>query len=115
MGKRSAYISGPMTGYSMSNFPMFYHAEKMLQDKEWVVYNPARMDEKGGWPTPDTPPALRECARRDLLVIIDCLKLEDCDAMVMLPHWQFSKGARTEHALAEWLGIEILTLEEACK
>lgn len=40
-------------------------------------------------------------------LIRDLMLLKDCDAIVMLPNWMQSKGAMTEHAFAEGMGIEI--------
>ena len=40
-------------------------------------------------------------------LIRDLMLLKDCDAIVMLPDWEDSKGAMTEHAFAEGMGLEI--------
>lgn len=37
----------------------------------------------------------------------DLMLLKDCDAIVMLPDWVESNGAKVEHAFAEGMGIEI--------
>lgn len=43
-------------------------------------------------------------------LIFDLMLLKECDAIVMLPDWKESKGAKVEHAFAEGLGIEIYYL-----
>ena len=35
-------------------------------------------------------------------------KLSGCDAIYMLRGWENSKGARAEHAVAVWIGLEII-------
>ena len=110
-------LAGPMTGYSMHNFPAFFTAEKALRDTGWTVFNPARMDQEAGFDPNEwdgNPVALRETVRRDVEAILS-LRVEDGDAIVMMPHWQWSLGARAEWALAKWLGLEIYELESACK
>ena len=34
--------------------------------------------------------------------------LVDCDAIYMLRGWENSKGARAEHAVAVWVGLDIM-------
>jgi len=116
MMKAKCYLAGPMTGYRGFNFPAFYTAEKALRDTGWEVLNPARMDQEAGFDPAKwdgNPVALRETVRRDVLAILS-LRVEDGDAIVMMPHWQWSLGARCEWALAKWLGLDIYELEKAC-
>ena len=118
--KARCYLAGPMSGYSMHNFPGFFTAEKALRDTGWTVLNPARMDQEAGFEPAKwerdgkNPVALREVVRRDVEAILS-LRVEDGDAIVMMPHWQWSLGARCEWALAKWLGLDIYELEKACQ
>lgn len=111
--KKTVYVAGPMTGYPHHNFPLFFKAERELKKLGYKVINPARMDVEAGELTIDgeivkqTDP--RSIAERDLLAI-----LHDCDGVVLLPGWNFSKGARTERALAEWMNMSILSYETLC-
>ena len=47
-------------------------------------------------------PNLKEIARRDVDAIFQC------EMIYMLRGWENSKGARAEHALANWIGLEII-------
>ena len=120
MLKAKCYLAGPMSSYPMHNFPAFFTAEKALRDTGWTVLNPARMDQEANF-DPDkwekkgrSPVALREVVRRDVVAILS-LRVEDGDALVLMPHWQWSFGARAEWALAKWLGLDVYELESACK
>lgn len=107
------------------NFPAFFEAERALREMGWVPLNPARMDvanhQANGYlgmsieeqlTHASNPENARDYARRDLEVITS-LRREDGDALVLLPDWEESIGARAEKAVAEWVGLRVLTLEEA--
>lgn len=101
------YIAGPMRGYPEHNFPAFFAAEEKWQGRGAVIkkiYNPAKMDLDEGYDpntVTDTREHLKGCMRRDLNAILNC------DAVVMLPGWEKSEGAKVEHALAVYLGLLI--------
>jgi len=99
------YIAGPMTAYRDSNynFPEFYKAQALLEMIGYTVHNPARMDIESGKAqfapfegrivtAPDF--TLADAMRRDIKVIADC------EAIVLLPDWQNSKGAAMELQVA---------------
>jgi len=114
------YLAGPMRGYVDYNKPAFYDGEARLLAAGWAqVLNPARMDDVLDGPLglveDGTPNAWRRYARRDLLAIIDQLRGEEGDALVLLPGWEASTGANAEYRVAKWVGLQILTLEEAIK
>lgn len=122
---KSVYIAGPMTGIPYFNFPAFFSAQLSLEEKGYTVFNPAKKDvdtfgdvfdqctegsheqfyqllaDRGIQQRPD----MRHFARIDLNWIID-----NATAICPLEGWQKSKGARTEMALAEWLGLEVVNL-----
>ena len=97
------YIYGPMTGIARYNFPAFFAEELRLIDAgETDILNPARVDMEVDRFDPDNPHPrpMRYYARRDLE------SLFECDKMSALPGWDDSKGARAEHAVGSWLGVE---------
>ena len=100
------YIAGPMTKYRDSNynFPEFYKAQSLLEMIGYTVHNPARMDIESGKAqfapfegrivtAPDF--TLADAMRRDIKVIAEC------DAIVLLPDWESSKGAAMELHVAK--------------
>jgi hypothetical protein len=114
-----------MRGIPQANYPAFFAAEAALQALGCEVFNPARMDSQdshdpvpldlpaeqlAAWVTPERS---RRFARRDLGVLLWELQAEDGDAIVLLPGWENSKGARAEEATARWLGLQVMTLEQA--
>jgi len=106
----SAYLAGPMRGYQAFNFPAFDEAAARGRSLGWHILSPAEMDRDIGF-----DPLLDSLAGFDMNAAIDrdiaairSLSKEDGDAVVMLPGWEQSKGARAEKALAEWMGLRIL-------
>ncbi len=101
------YIAGPMRGYPHHNFPAFHTAAAKWEKNPaiGIVYNPAKEDEDEGFigtsVSLDGKDHLKECMRRDLLLILKS------DALVMLHGWEKSDGARVEHALAVYLVLII--------
>lgn len=90
------YLSGPMRGLPEHNFPTFNRAAARLRDAGYTVLNPA-----------ESPFEHRtQCLRHDiqLLLIVD--------AIVVLPGWQDSPGARFEVAEAWQIGIPVFTMGE---
>lgn len=110
------YIAGPMRGIEDYNFPAFDRAAKYLADLGHTVLNPADIDRETGF-DPQTLPtdfdwtqipktlSLKEIVRRDLNAI------QKCAAIYLLTGWQNSKGATAEHAVAVWLGLQVLNEE----
>jgi hypothetical protein len=106
------------------NCEAFNRGADQLRKVGWEVFNPAEIDTEAG----DTPLKLsieeqkehasdhrnaRRYAKRDCHVLISKLRAENGDAIVMLPDWQKSIGAKAEVAVARWVGLKVLTLEEA--
>lgn len=94
------YIAGPMTGLPELNFPAFHAAAAALRAQGHHVENPAEInaDPKAQW---------LDCMRMDIA------RLVTCDAVLMLPGWQNSRGALVEHGLAVGLGLEVLSVRDA--
>ncbi len=93
------YISGPMSGLPELNFPAFHAAAAVLRAKGLDVVNPAEINAEhpGQW---------ESCMKADIKALCDC------DALVMLPGWERSKGAHLEVHLAHRLGMQILPVAD---
>ena len=92
------YISGPMSGIPDFNFPFFNSTAAKLRALGLTVINPAEIDQ----PTLEWD----DCIRRALKAMLDC------DAIVLLPGWQHSKGAHLELLVAHRINMQIMSLEE---
>ena len=103
---KTIYIAGPMTGCHLHNFPAFDEAERRLRALGWEVLNPATLSRQLGFDehagVEPTPEYMDKAMRADIEAILSA------DAICLLPHWQNSKGARAEEALAHWRGLSIL-------
>jgi hypothetical protein len=96
-----AYLAGPMSGIPQFNFPAFYEAAAQLRALGWDIISPAEIDD-----TEDEGAALKsvdgspESAKRswgdflarDVKLIAD----GGITAIVFLPGWTDSRGARLE-------------------
>lgn len=93
------YVSGPMTGLPGLNFAAFNAAAAALRQRGMTVVNPAELN-------PDPDATWRECMRTDIAALCTC------DAIVLLPGWNRSKGALLEHTVAEALGLQVFLAHE---
>ena len=87
------YIAGPMTGLPHFNRPAFLQAALNLSFEKHVPLNPAIL-----------PDGLTEAD----YMAVGITMLQRADAIFLLTGWQFSAGARAEHALALKLGLEVI-------
>jgi hypothetical protein len=88
------YIAGPMTGIKDLNFPAFHQAAEWLRGMGHEVVNPAEIN-------PDHHMSWEACMRSDIAELVTC------DAILLLPGWEDSRGAKLEHHIAERLGMRI--------
>ena len=103
------YLAGPMTGHPQFNFPAFDAAAADLRERGYEVVSPAELDSpewrayalqsetgdaSGGAKV--TGETWADLLARDLKVICD----GGIEAVVCLPGWQKSKGARLETFVA---------------
>lgn len=88
------YIAGPMTGIKDLNFPAFHQAAEWLRGMGHEVVNPAEIN-------PDHHMSWEACMRSDIAELVTC------DAIMLLPGWEDSRGAKLEHHIAERLGLRI--------
>lgn len=92
---RRVYVAGPMTGLPELNFPLFHRVTAELRARGALVVNPAELN-------PDPTADWTDCMRADLKALVDC------DAIVLLPGWEKSRGATLEHHVASKLGLRVL-------
>lgn len=114
------YLAGPMRGYPDFNFPAFHVGARRLRDLGYEVFSPAERDIAAHGENvnasatgnlddiKDTGFSLRDALAADTQWI--ALK---ADAVVVLPGWEESSGARAETALARALGLPVWTIDEA--
>lgn len=89
------YIAGKVTGLPLHEVTMkFGEAQKTIELLGFEAINPLALinDWKCDWSV-----AMKKCIKA----------LLDCDAIVILPDWEQSKGAKIERQLAEDLDIQI--------
>jgi len=98
------YIAGPMKGWPDWNYPAFNAAEARLRAAGASVVNPAALGAKYGSPAEiDADPQ-----KMDALVLEELQALGTCEAIYLLPGWQWSRGARKELQLALSRGLSII-------
>lgn len=90
------YLAGPMSNLPAFNFPAFHAAAKALRKKGHDVQNPAELAEMVGTDRP-----YGYYIRQGLISLLSC------EAIVMLPGWEDSRGAKLEHVVAETIGLKV--------
>lgn len=95
------YIAGPMTGLPELNYPVFRAAASHLRHMGYQVESPAECE---------LPP---ETTSWNQFMRSGVTQLMRCDAIVMLPGWEKSRGATAEHTIAKLIDIPVLLLDEA--
>lgn len=102
--KNRIYIAGPMTGYPGYNRTLF---ESMTLAATlqlgYRAVNPHEQDDSVK--LDDRLDSIQAMTRYFADTNHTTVKL--CDAILMLPEWETSKGARHEFALADRLGLEL--------
>ena len=96
----SVYLAGPMRGYAEFNFPAFHEAAADLRAQGYAVWSPAEADIEAN---DAGRGSLADYMVRDLPAVCSS------EAVVVLPGWQKSKGARLETTVARALGIPVLS------
>src|SRR4051794_26666788 len=90
------YLSGPMTGYPECNFPAFETASAALRARGFDVLSAHEVLHRGEDGRSGQVPYLE-------MLKEDVRQLLTCDAIVLLPGWEASKGATFEHFVAAYL------------
>lgn len=109
------YIAGPMSGHPAFNIPAFDEAAAYLRTQGFEVISPAEVDgettrsvllqSESGDHT-DLPPSdggWSAYLARDFMILAD----DGIDAIVRLPGWETSRGARLECLMGAELGIAL--------
>lgn len=116
------YLAGPMRGIPEFNFPAFHFAAAKLRAEGHDVFSPAEKDNerhgtdisKGNslgceeYASKQHGFNLREALLMDLTYICD-----QADAIALLPGWEKSSGANSEHSTAVALGLTRIVLGKA--
>lgn len=115
----TAYISGPMRGIDLCNFPAFDASRDRARKLGWNIISPADIDRAHGLDAIEDPEGvnrfvaawtdddLRAVVRRDMDALMSLRKGRG-DAIIMLPGWEKSTGALAEFMIARWLGLRVL-------
>ena len=108
------YLAGPMRCVEYYNFPLFDSVTESLKEMGNLVINPAEMDrtmhgfdamllpKDFDWSVVPDGFDLNACIQHD----IDCVLW--ADAVVLLPNWETSNGAKAEIAVARWAQKKVL-------
>ena len=109
------YIAGPMTGIPQFNFPAFDALAQELRSRGYDVVSPAEMDDPAtraaALASPDGAPGTGspngetwgDFLSRDVKLIAD----GGIEAIICLPGWNRSRGARLETFVAWLCGLAI--------
>jgi hypothetical protein len=114
--RAKVYVAGPMTGVPQMNFPAFDKAAAHLREQGFQVVSPAELDSPESRAAAlasmdGSPTGYAEgetwggFLARDVKLIAD----EGIEAIVCLPGWEKSRGARLETFVGRLCGLEILT------
>ncbi len=102
---RTAYLAGPMRGYEEFNFPAFRKAAKWLRKDGWTIESPHERDEAEGF-----DPVNDEAHSLDYYMQFDLAMVSRTDAVICLPGWEGSQGARLETMVATELGHPVFEI-----
>jgi hypothetical protein len=95
---RTVYVSGPMTGIPDFNRAAFNAQAARLRALGFEVENPAESPHCDSW---------------QAYMRLDIARLMLCDWILMLPGWEWSRGAKIEHRLAEDIGLLVVYAKHA--
>ena len=115
-----AYLAGPMSGIKSFNIPAFDTAAERMRAAGIEVVSPAEVDgettrsillDSPRGDHADLPPSdggWSAYLARDFRILAD----DGIEAIITLPGWEMSRGARCEVAVAEALGLVHIELSE---
>ena len=103
---KQVYLAGPMRGYIDYNFPLFLRLGKELEEKGLKVFNPAQNDiDRDGF-----NPKTDEARDFSYYMIQDLPAVCKSNAVLVLPGWEFSKGACLEVHVAKECDIPVFNI-----
>ncbi len=101
------YIAGPVSGIPLYNLPAFQEARALLEKSGVECVIPHDIYHPGD----SKCPAVIWCE-----AMLKCLpELESSDAVLFLPGWEGSPGARREHCIVKDKNIPIITIDTQLK
>ena len=89
------YVSGPMTGYDLHNYPAFESISYKLRNFGVDVISPHELSD----PSDSTD--------WDWFLRRDIVELTKCNTIALLPGWLKSRGAKLEHHIGKELGMSV--------
>jgi len=113
------YLAGPMTGIPQFNYPAFAEGAITLRGLGYEVVSPAEQDssavqkmalasETGNLiELASTEETYGDILSKDVKIVID-----EVDGVVLLPEWEFSRGARLETFIAITVQKPVFTLQD---
>lgn len=103
---KKIYLAGPMSGFADHNFPAFDKATAALRADGIIVISPAELSRQIQVQVDDNGNVLDGtyaiCMRQDIEALLTV------DAVVVLPGWERSRGARFEAHLAQLLNLPVI-------
>jgi hypothetical protein len=113
------YLSGPMSGIYGFNIPLFDSVSARLRAEGYEIVSPAELDSQDfrdrclasdGKSIPAGGDTWGTLLARDVRVLAD----DGITGVILLPHWERSRGARLETFVAllnglqfrEWVGVQ---------
>ena len=100
---RRIFLSGPVTGKKPEEAATAFRKAEM-----WVLNNALRKDEIALVVNPLTIGAT--CDREAMKALMPLLC--ECDTIVLLPGHEFSEGSKIEAALARYLKLSVIIIDE---
>lgn len=97
------FISGPMSGYDLHNYPIFEKVEECLKTAGYECVNPASIGAKYNPEKVDSDKALY-CAMEKEIQEAE----RTCNVLLLLPRWEDSVGVRLELQTAIELKMKIV-------
>jgi hypothetical protein len=107
-GSVKVYLAGPMRGYPLYNFPAFDDAARRLRSVGIEVLSPAEHDRETGFNEKEDNLVEALTASGYSLktaILWDLATIADVDAVIALPGWTGSAGAKLEKCFADFLGV----------
>lgn len=91
------YIAGPVSGQPDLNRDAFYEADQELKNKGFITRNPHEFCRHLQADSPSDPIFYRQ----------GFAELVNCTDILLLPDWQYSRGATLEHHVAKLCRLRV--------